>query len=421
MNEVELVKRRPERLTLLEPLKKSRNFSALWIGQLVSFLGDSITSVVLPLVVYSISGSTVDMGIIMALFVFPQVLVLPFAGVLVDVVSRVKLMMFSDIVRFGIGVTIAALAINGVLTIPWLCVCAVLKGAMDAIFQPAYSALRAQIFTPDIRNAANSLSQIGMQSIRLLGPSIGGLLLALLSAGYVFGIDSLTFLISIVSLMFLKVARPTTVSKTEESQGKSAFFRELAGGYFELKKHPWLWITIVAFAAINVCTSGIIGVILPWLINVHYGYGASVYGVVVSASGVGALLGGIIYGSRKSWPIRGILAYAGIGLEAITFIFLIFTDWIPGLVILTALGGLGSMFFGLIWETSLQELVPEEAFGRVASLDMMGSIALMPLGFLFTGWLAEVIGGLQTALILAAVMIVLVIGALSVPAVRRFK
>jgi len=421
MGETGLAKTEKRGLTLLEPLVKSRNFRALWLGQMASFFGDSLTSVILPLVVYGISGSTVDMGIAMALYVFSQVVVLPFAGVLVDTISRVKLMIFTDMVRFFLGVFLAALAFTDFLTIPWLCFFAVLKGMMDGLFQPAYGATRAQVYTPDIRNAANSLSQVGMQAIRLIGPSVGGILFAALSAGYVFGIDGLTFLISIVSLMFLKIARPAPAPKTEKAKGTKAFFRELAGGYFELKKHSWLWVTIIAFAAINVCTSGMNAVILPWLINVHYGYGPSVYGLVVSASGVGALLGGIIYGTRKSWPVRGILAYAGIGLEAVAFIILIFTDWIPGLVILTALGGLGSMFFGLIWETSLQELVPEEAFGRVASLDMLGSIALMPLGFLFTGWMAEAIGGLQTAMILASVMIVLVISAVSIPSVRGYK
>jgi MFS family permease len=421
MSETQLEKSRPGRLMILEPLRQSRNFCALWLGQMASFFGNSITSIVLPIVVYGISGSTKDMGIVMALFVFPQIVVLPFAGVLVDAVSRVKLMMTSDIVRGILAVMMAFLAFNDKLTIPWVCIYAVITGTMDALFTPAYSALRSQVFTPTIRNAANSLSQIGMQAIRLIGPSVGGLLLAVMTAGFVFGIDGLTFLFSIVSLMFLKVARPTVTVKAEKVKGTKAFFRELAGGYYELKKHPWLWVTIVAFSAINVCTSGIIAVILPWLINVHYGYGASVYGIVVSASGVGALLGGILYGSRKSWPIRGILAYAGIGLEAVSLILMIFTDWVPGLVILNALGGFGSIFFGLIWETSLQELVPEDAFGRVSSLDMMGSIALMPLGFLLTGWLSEAIGGLHTALILVAVLVLLVISALSIPAVRGYR
>lgn len=86
-----------------------------------------------------------------------------------------------------------------------------------------------------------------------------------------------------------------------------------------------------------------------------------------------------------------------------------------------AIEGFGMMIFGLIWETSLQELVPEEAFGRVASLDMLGSFALLPLGYVVVGWLATVIGGEITIITLASLVILTIGIALSVPSIRRFN
>ncbi|MNO00569.1 hypothetical protein D3C81_2204890 [compost metagenome] len=78
------------------------------------------------------------------------------------------------------------------------------------------------------------------------------------------------------------------------------------------------------------------------------------------------------------------------------------------------------MLFGLIWETSLQELVPQEAFGRVASLDMLGSFALLPIGYIVVGWLADVIGGTQTMMIFAALGIACIIFVLMIPSIRKF-
>ncbi|MFK4429351.1 hypothetical protein ABH962_000700 [Bacillus sp. RC54] len=78
----------------------------------------------------------------------------------------------------------------------------------------------------------------------------------------------------------------------------------------------------------------------------------------------------------------------------------------PALIGLMAIEGFGMMIFGLIWETSLQELVPEEAFARVASLDMLGSFALLPLGYVVVGWLATVIGGEITIITLAILVLV---------------
>jgi hypothetical protein len=94
----------------------------------------------------------------------------------------------------------------------------------------------------------------------------------------------------------------------------------------------------------------------------------------------------------------------------------------PGLCALYALEGFGLMMFGLIWETSLQELVPPEAFGRVASLDMLGSFALLPLGYIVIGWLADdAIGGIATMAVFSSIGLVTLIAFLTIPAIRRFQ
>ncbi|MDF2565567.1 MAG: major Facilitator Superfamily protein [Massilibacillus sp.] len=82
--------------------------------------------------------------------------------------------------------------------------------------------------------------------------------------------------------------------------------------------------------------------------------------------------------------------------------------------------GAGIMVFGLIWEISLQELVENEAFGRVASLDMIGSFALMPVGYLLTGWLAQIIGGTVSMLILSGTLIFSTMAVLLIPQIRHF-
>jgi hypothetical protein len=89
-------------------------------------------------------------------------------------------------------------------------------------------------------------------------------------------------------------------------------------------------------------------------------------------------------------------------------------------MLLMAMGGAGVMAFGILWEGSLQDLVPTEAFGRVSSIDMLGSFALLPLGYILTGWLAQVMGGIQTMIALALAMIVIVAATMCVPSIRKF-
>jgi MFS family permease len=91
------------------------------------------------------------------------------------------------------------------------------------------------------------------------------------------------------------------------------------------------------------------------------------------------------------------------------------------LSLLMAVQGFGLMIFGLIWETSLQELVPPEAFGRVVSLDLLGSFALLPLSYFLVGWIADQIGGVITITIFASIGLAIVASVLCVPAIRRFQ
>ncbi|MFD6509140.1 MFS transporter [Bacillus sp. NPDC060175] len=403
---------------LLLPVKASPHFKFLWIGQLLSTLGSSITMVILPVVVYSLTGSTVVMGMTMAMYMLPNILALPFAGLVVDRINRVKLMLFTDIIRCILMLLLATLIFMDVLTIPLLYVLVALYGLMEGIFQPAYSAVRAKVFVPEIRNAANALTQMSNQGIRLIGPALGGLIVSVTSAGIGFGLDAVTYLLSFVCLLFLKEIKFNKVQKFERN--KVNYKQDFMEGILVLKGHPWLWITILVFSFVNICYAGIIVVLIPWLFNVHHHFEAYVYGLGMSASGAGAVIAALIFGGRQQWHKRGLLAYGGVLISGMALLIMPFVSWAPALIGLMAIEGFGIMIFGLIWETSLQELVPEEAFGRVASLDMLGSFALLPLGYVVVGWLATVIGGKITIIMLAILVIITIGIALSVPSIRRF-
>ena len=153
---------------LLLPVKVSTHFKFLWIGQLLSALGSSITMVILPVVVYSLTGSTVVMGMTMAMYMLPNILALPFAGLIVDRIDRVRLMLFTDIIRCILMLLLASLIFMDLLTITILYILVAIYGLMEGIFQPAYSAVRAKVFVPEIRNAANALTQMSNQGIRLI-------------------------------------------------------------------------------------------------------------------------------------------------------------------------------------------------------------------------------------------------------------
>lgn len=409
---------------LFSPFSASKLFPYLWIGQLVSVLGSSITTIILPVAVYSITGSTTTMGLIMAIYMLPNVLVLPVSGWLVDRNDRIGLMMLSDVVRFFIMVTIAALFAADRLTIGWLYGLVGVYGLMDGMFQPAYAAIRSVVFTPEIRNSANALSQLSNQAVRLIGPSLGGLLITSFSGSIGFGMDAFTYLFSFACLVLLRnriSAGAGLSSVRSESVSRTGHWKtDLIEGFSVLKQHAWLWVTILAFSLINICYSGIITVLIPWLFKIHYGFSPSVYGIAVTCSAAGAILSAALFGSRAHWRRRGLLAYGGAFASGFALLLMPFVPSALGLALLFALEGFGIMMFGLVWETSLQELVPQEAFGRVASLDMLGSFAFLPAGYILVGWLADLIGGVPTIAIFASSGLLIVASALLIPAIRRF-
>lgn len=399
------------------PFRQSRPFPFLWLGQLISYLGSSVTMIILPVVVYTLTGSTTIMGFIMATYMLPNIVMLPLSGWIVDRYNRTTVMLFTDAARFFLMMTIAALLFSGKLSIGILFVLVALYGMMDGLFQPAYAAVRASVFTPEIRNSANALTQISNQAIRLIGPSLGGLLVTFLSAGWGLSLDALTYAASFGCLLFLRKLIPYQKREITPASNVKGDFTE---GLSILKGNPWLWITILAFSFINICFGGLVIVLIPWLFKVHLSLSPYVYGIAVTCSGAGAILAGLLFGWRSRWHRRGLFAYGGALISGLALLLMAFTTSAAVLCTLFALEGFGIMIFGLIWETSLQELVPQEAFGRVASLDMLGSFALLPIGYIVIGWLADQIGGTETIALFSGMGVLTILFVLLIPSIRKF-
>lgn len=419
---------------LLQPLRQSKAFLYLWLGQLIAVLGSSVTMIILPIVIYNLTGSATLMGLAMTIYMLPNVIILPVSGWIVDRTDRIRLVMFTNTVRFLLMLTMAILIFTGHLSMTLLYIALALYGLMDGIFNPAYSALRAEVFTPDIRNAANALSQMSIQAVRLLGPALGGLIITFASAAIGFALDSLTYLLSLLCFIALskhfvsahrnKMAPAASTSSpaqaTASAENGPSLWTDFMEGFRILMGQQWLWITIVIFSLLNVCYQGIIVVLIPWLFKVHYGFTPVIYGLAMAGIGAGAVLGAIVFGSRSRWHRRGWIGYGGALLSGIALLLLTIVSSPPLLIGVMVLEGFGMMMFALVWETSLQELVPTESFGRVVSLDMLGSYALLPVGYLLVGWLADHMGGIWTITLFGSTGIALLILGLCIPGIRRF-
>jgi len=418
MEQATLQEQPRRRQNLLTPFLKSKDFTYLFIGRVLATLGSSITMVILPIVVMQLTESTVAMGTVMTAYMLPHVLILPLSGLIVDRLDRIKIMLFTDAIRFIVLTALTMIVFAQLIDMVSLYVFVAILGLMDGLFQPAYSAVRAKVFTPDIRSAANSVTQLSMQGITLFGPALGGLIVTVFSAGIGLGIDAFTYIASFVCLLML---RHMKFNRERRQNGATAWKTDFMEGIVALKAEPWLWITILAFSVLNICTGGILRILVPWLMNVHHGFEPYAFGLAISAAGAGSIVCAFLYGMRPQWKRRGLLAYGGIALSGMALLVMPFVSSLPVLMGLMFMEGFGAMLFGLIWEISLQELVPEEKFGRVASLDMLGSFALLPLGYVLTGWLAEWVGGTAAMVGLSAATIAIAVIVMMHKNIRQFN
>lgn len=409
----------PRGLTnLLQPFRLSQAFATLWFGQAFSRLGDSILFVVLPIVVYDLSRSPLAMGFVLTAYSLPQVAMLPFAGVLADRLPRVALMLWADAFRM-LGMALAAvLAADGVLHLGAIDVLAAVYGVMDAVFLPAYSAVRAQVFTPEIRNAANALTGIAQQVAALAGPALGGVVLALARPAWGFAADAFSFLVSIGSLLFLRIP---PVAGLDGEDGEVGFLSGLREGIAAIRPNPWLWQTILAFALINICAGSAYAVLVPWFVRLRLHLPGADYGLAMTGMALGSLGVAVLFGRRRTWRHRGPLAYGGVAVQGAAVAALALTHLFPLVVALLATGAAGMMLFSLIWEGSLQELVPEASYGRVASIDMLGSFALLPAGYAAMGWFAGAVGGVTALWVSGGLTATLALAMLLSPPIRRFS
>ncbi|QSO50651.1 MFS transporter [Alicyclobacillus curvatus] len=407
-----------ESTDLFSPIRASRDFTALWLGQTMSLFGDTVLWVALPLTVLQSSNATLQLGITMSLFMIPQILLLPFTGVLVDRTSRTRIMIITDVIRFCLVSILALLYFEHWMDETILNGFVLIYGVMKALFNPAYSGARQQVFTPAIRNAAISLSQTSAQIARLLGPALGGVVVGLGSPSAGFALDALMLLASVISLMFLRIPTPKNMKSI---QGARGYFDELLGGYYAVRSHPWLWITILAFAFLSIASMGLTTILVPWLVKVHLRLSDISYGLVNSATGIGALISAFIYSRRRTWNHRAYIAYGGLATNALAICGLSFVHTTLMLMLMMAVASAGTMMFGVVWEGSMQELISSEAYGRAASLDYFGSWVLLPVGNIFTGWLASQIGGVHTIWLESSFMVLVTIVTMAVPGVRSYN
>ncbi len=378
------------RVRLFAPLAH-RDYRLLAGGMSVSLLGDGLFLVALAWQVYTMSDAPTALATVGIAMTIPTIACLLIGGAVSDRFDRRLVMLAADAVRAVVLAALAALTVSGELRFWELLSIAVLYGAATAFFNPASDALVPQLLPEDALAQANSLDQlIRPLALRLAGPALGGLLVGAIGAGWTFGLDGASFVISVAALLAMS---PVATSSAPEAR---AGVREIRAGLRYVRSHAWLWATLVTAAIAYLLFMGPTEVLLPFIVKHRFADGARDLGLIFAAGGLGSLACAVAIGQF------------GLPRSSLTFMYLVWTVAtvaVAGYGLSRGLWGLmlASVLFNTLetagtiaWATAKQRHVPPRLLGRVSSLDWLISIGLLPLSYALTGPISADLGARQT-------------------------
>jgi MFS family permease len=400
---------------MLQPLRR-RDFALLSAASVISLLGDGFFFVALAWQVYEISNVPTALSLVGVAWTVPLVVFLLLGGALSDRYDRRRLLIAADLLRaIAIGI-LALLSASGQLELWHVAGLLFFVGMGDAFFNPASTAIVPDLVPDEHLPAANALAGVYRpMMVRLIGPAVGGLVVAVFGPAWAFGVDAATFVVSAIIVVAIR-ARPAPAAAA--AQGLRRTVAEIGEGFRYVRAHAWIWATLVAAMLSLLVFIGPVEVLVPFLVKNRLQLGPDAFGLILATGGVGAIGMALLIGAFGLPRRRVTVMYAtwSIGV-ALMAIYGLMTDLWQALLasfLLQALFQLGQV----IWTTMLQQLVPRKLLGRVSSLDWLVSTGLVPVSFALTGPVSSVFGPEATIVGAALLAAVLMGGLLFYPGVR---
>jgi MFS family permease len=368
-----------------------RNFSLLLAGLIVSNTGTWMQNVAQGWLVLQLTNSPFWLGLLGLSFAVPMILFPLLGGAVVDRIDRIKLLYITQTGAMLTAFILAIMTWTGTVHISYILIAAFVSSSLLAFDNPARQALIPDLVpTRDLLNAI-SLNSATYTGAALVGPAIAGALLAPLGAGTLFFLNGVSYMAVLIALTAMRDVKVRGSSTQHASLGKSM----LAGLAYAWKNR--LILALLGLSALAALFGRSYQNLLPIFARDIWNGGPAGYGILLAASGGGALLGAFGLASIRNVKRQGsILVTSGV-IFSISVIFFAISPYFWPAVILLFIGGVAITVFGTIISTFIQVNVPNELRGRVMSLYSITLIGLPSLGALGSGSLAELLGGISGA------------------------
>lgn len=380
---------------------ESRNYRLFFFGQVVSLVGTWMSHAASLWLIYQLRSSPFLLGMVGFASQIPIFIFAPIAGVLADRMNRQRLLVMTQVLSMVQSFALAGLTLSGAITPAWLIGLSLFQGMINGIDMPTRQTLVvAFVNKAEHLGTAIALNSSMFNLARLLGPAIGGLIVARYGAGMCYLIDGFSYAAVILSLLAMRLSLPP---KRTNVQHPLIELREGFRSAFAFRPMRALMSTLAAISAVGFSYSVLTPVVAR---DVLHG-DARVLGYLMSASGIGALAGAIYLAMRTSIRGLGNVVAAGAALLGLGLVGFGLSRHLPMALVCLGLIGIGGVLTMASSNTLVQSLVSDEKRGRIMSIFTMAFTGTMPLGALLVGWTASMVGAGVT-LISAGIICVIV-------------
>src|SRR5881394_1489441 len=372
---------------------RHRNYRLFFTGQSLSLVGTWITRVATSWLVYRLTGSELLLGIAGFAGQIPTLIITPFAGVLVDRHDRRRILLVTQAGSLIQSAILAVLTFTDVITVRQIILLQVIQGVINSFDTPARQAFVSEM-VEDRRDLPNAiaLNSSMVNGTRIIGPSIGGLLIAGFGEAWCFAVDAISYIAVIGSIVAMRVP-----ARARHEAAEMHLLDELHHGWRYVLQSVPIRSALLLVAIVSMAGTPYV-VLMPAIAAQVLHGGANTLGLLMAATGVGALAGALYLAQRESVLGLGrIIMWAsavfGVGLV----IFSLTTSLWFSFVIL-AIAGCGFMIHLAATNTVLQTIVEERLRGRAMSFYTMAFFGTVPIGSLLGGILADRFGAMRTVL-----------------------
>jgi MFS family permease len=381
--------RKSERAHIARALRH-RNYKLFFSGQSVSLMGTWITRIATSWLVYRLTNSALLLGVVGFCGQIPTTLLAPFAGVAVDRVNRHRMLVWTQVLSAAQSLALAVLAFSGTITVAWILFLQVVQGIINAFDTPARQAFVVEMIEDrtDLPNAI-ALNSTMVNGSRIIGPSVGGIIIAGFGEAWCFTIDAISYLAVIASLLAMRL------NAVERRPGEKTLFDDLREGYRYVSGFAPVRTSLLLLALVSAMGMPYT-VLMPAMASTVFHGGPHTLGFLMTASGAGAVVGALYLASRRSVLGLGrVMVVATIAFGVGLVVFAASRRLWLALLVLPIVGG-GFMVETASTNTILQTITEERLRGRVMAFYTLSFLGTAPIGSLIAGVVASRIGAPAT-------------------------